>query len=489
MKKISFILVILIGILIGNSCSDENLELLNPNGIPPEAFFTNDKQVQASVNAAYANLQTIPLYGRMMFFMHDNMSQENKGNPQLESDKVVFTNFSFGTGDGNIGNFWETCFKGINKANFVISNAKKINELTDAQMNQVTKNKFIAEARFLRALYYFMLVNRFGDLPLFRELPTTIVGVPRSPKAEVYKLIVEDLTYATNNLLSKEVEQKGRANKGAAQALLGKVLLYQKAYAPALAAFNSMSGYDLQANFYDNFMEETEHGIESVFEIEYDKALGTGNKWDSSGIGPNEATFRGQEYGNLGWFNVYPSDNLLDEYEPGDKRYADTFYSVGDKYNKDANTMTVGNFTLSNGQIRRAGWKKYQNYYRATDEQQESSINFKVIRYADVLLMKAECENKVGTQAAAVGYINQVRARAGLPALATTLTEAEVFKAIVHERKVELAGEQVRYDDILRWDPTAPELVASGFRPRNKLWPIPDREINSNPSASQNPGY
>jgi starch-binding outer membrane protein, SusD/RagB family len=491
MKKISCILIVIIGILIGNSCSDEYFDLNNPNEILPEAFLKNEVQVQAAVNAAYANLQTIPLYGRYMFFMMDNMAQENKGNPQLESDKVPYTNFTFSSSEGNIANFWGACFKGINKANFVIGNENKINAIPEEDLSQVKKIRFFAEVRFLRGLYYFMLVNRFGDVPLYKASPSSIEGIPRSPKAEIYKLIVEDLTFAAANLLSKDNPdaQKGRANKGAAQALLGKVLLYQKQYGPALAAFNSLSGYALEANFYDNFMEETEHGIESIFEVEYNRALGTGNKWDSSGIGPAEATFRGQEYGNLGWYNVYPSDNLLDEYEPGDKRFDETFYTVGSKYFNNTLTMTAANFGSSNG-VRRAGWKKYQNYYKQISEQEESGINFKVIRFADVLLMKAECENEVGTQAAAVGYINQVRARAGLAALPTTLTKDQVFKALIHERKVELAGEQVRFDDIIRWNLASTELAGSGFTAgKNELWPVPERERSTNPNASQNPGY
>jgi starch-binding outer membrane protein, SusD/RagB family len=491
MKKISFILMILIGILIVNSCTEKDLELIDPNNITPDTFFKNEVQVQSAVNAAYVHMQTNALYGRLQFYMLDNMSQENGGNGQQEADKVTYKNFSFDSSNGDIANYWETCFRGIAKANFVIDNSNLINAIP--AMSQEKKNKFIAEARFLRANYYFLLVRRFGDLPLYDKIVN--VGAPRSPKQAIYDLIIQDLTYASTNLLPKGVEVKGRADKGAAQALLGKVLLFQKSYGLALAAFNSMTGYGLETNFYDNFTEETEHGIESVFEVEYDKDLGTGAIWNSavSGQGLNEATFRGQDYGNLNWFNVYPSDDLLDEYEVGDKRYVASFYSVGDLYNNGASTMVVDNFKENGGNIRRAAWKKYQNYYKRTSENFESSINAKVIRYADVLLMKAECENEVGTQAAAVGYINQVRARAGIPALATTLTKAQVFIAIIHERKVELCGEQVRFDDILRWELASTELAGSNFLAgKNELWPIPDREISTNESissADQNHGY
>ncbi|QOG04947.1 RagB/SusD family nutrient uptake outer membrane protein [Flavobacterium sp. MDT1-60] len=494
MRKIKYIVVVLLGILTINSCNDNDLELTNPNQLSPETFFKSEAQVQSAVNAAYANLQTRGLYARHIFFALDNMAQENKGNPQLEGNKKPFLNFSFDASSDIIQFYWETCFLGISKANFVLDNEDKIQALSTSVLTQEKKNKFLAEAHFLRAYYYFLLVPRFGDLPLYTK--QTIVGAPRSPKAEIYKLIEADFDFASKNLLSKNVEDKGRATKEAAFAYLGKALLYQKKYDEALAAFNKVTGFSLEANFYNNFMDETEHGPESIFEIEYDEKLGVADKWgsDTAGDGVAESTLRGQEYGNLGWYNVYPSDNILDEYEPGDKRFGETFYVPGSKYNNGANTMTAANFSSSEG-LRRAGWKKYQNYYKRTDENLDSSINFKVMRYSDVLLMMAECESMRagGVQATAIGYINQVRFRANVPLLPLTLTKAQVFTALVHERKVELAGEQVRFDDIIRWGIASTELAGTGFKAgRSELWPIPNRETSSNPNikpSDNNPGY
>lgn len=496
MRKIKYIVVVLSGIFAINSCDTKDLELTNPNELSPETFFTTKTQVQSSVNAAYANLQTRGLYARHIFFALDLMAQEEKGNTQLEGNKVPFSNFSFDASSDIIQYYWETCFLGISKANFVLDNEAKIQSLPNSVLSQEEKNKFLGEAHFLRAYYYFLLVPRFGDLPIYTK--QTTVGAPRSPKEDVYKLIVDDFDFASKNLLSKTVEEKGRATKEAAFAYLGKALLYQKKYDEALVAFNKVTGFSLEprGKFYNNFMDETEHGPESIFEIEYDENLGTADKWgsDTSGEGKSEATLRGQEYGNLGWYNVYPSDNLLDEYEAGDERYAETFYVPGSKYNNGNSTMVAGNFM--NGAVqRRAGWKKYQNYYKRTDENQDSSINFKVMRYSDVLLMKAECENQRtgGSQTAAIAYIKEVRDRAGLTTNITPITKDVVFKAIIHERKVELAGEQVRFDDIIRWGIAATELKDTGFKAgKNELWPIPNRETSSNPNikpSDNNPGY
>jgi tetratricopeptide (TPR) repeat protein len=494
MRKIKYIVVVLLGILTINSCNDNDLELTNPNQLSPETFFKSEAQVQSAVNAAYANLQTRGLYARHIFFALDNMAQENKGNPQLEGNKKPFLDFSFDASSDIIQFYWETCFLGISKANFVLDNEDKIQALSTSVLTQEKKNKFLAEAHFLRAYYYFLLVPRFGDLPLYTK--QTIVGAPRSPKAEIYKLIETDFDFASKNLLSKTVEDKGRATKEAAFAYLGKALLYQKKYEEALVAFNKVTGFSLESNFYNNFMDETEHGPESIFEIEYDEKLGVADKWgsDTAGDGVAESTLRGQEYGNLGWYNVYPSDDILDEYETGDKRFGETFYVPGSKYNNGANTMTAANFSSSEG-LRRAGWKKYQNYYKRTDENLDSSINFKVMRYSDVLLMMAECESMRagGVQATAIGYINQVRFRANVPLLATTLTKDQVFTALIHERKVELAGEQVRFDDIIRWGIASTELAGTGFTAgKSELWPIPNRETSSNPNikpSDNNPGY
>ncbi|MDF4223034.1 RagB/SusD family nutrient uptake outer membrane protein [Maribacter huludaoensis] len=477
--------------VIINGCSENDLELVNPNGLSPETFFKTEAQVQSAVNAVYSNLQTRGLYSRHMFFSQDNMSHENDGNPQLEADKRQYLDFSFDSSHGPIADYWESCYRGINKANFVIGNEEAINAIEESLLSNASKQKFIGEAKFLRALFNFLLVTRFGDMPLITEIPTTTEGVAKSSADEVYALIISDLQSASATLLDKSEEANGRATKGAAIALLGKVYLFRGEHALALAEFNKLSGYALEPNFFDNFTEETEHGVESIFEIEYDDALGTSAQWNSSvtGAGPNEATFRGQEYGFNDWFNVFPSDDLLDEYEEGDTRYADTFYSVGDTFGGGVVTAEM----LTAGDQRRAGWKKYQNYYKDANEDQESGINFNYLRYADVLLMKAECENEVGTQDDAIDLINEVRERASLDGLPYGLSKAAVFEAIVHERKVELAGEQVRFNDILRWNLATTELAGTNFQVgKSELWPIPDREITSNENvtaADQNPGY
>ncbi|MBO0323723.1 RagB/SusD family nutrient uptake outer membrane protein [Muricauda sp. CAU 1633] len=495
MKKNRLILAILATIGLVLSCNEDSLELSNPNELSPDTFLTNATQVESAVIAVYSNLQTRGLFSRHMFFMMDNMAHENGGNNQLEADKRQYLDFSFDSSHGAIGAYWESCYRGINKANYVIENKSLIDEIIPSVMSNADKAKAIAESKFLRALFYFFIVTRYGDAPLITTLPPDDgAGFGKSTSAEIYAQIIQDLQDAIPDLLPKGQEENGRATRGAAQALLGKVYLFLERYDDALGMFNALQGYDLEDNYFDNFMEETEFGVESIFEIQYDDDLGFSAQWNSdrSGEGPNEATFRGQEYGFNDWFNVFPSDDLLNEYEPGDIRYEQTFYVNGDTFGPDG-SLTVTHFPSNGGG--NAGWAKYQNYYKDANEDQTSGINFKYLRYADVLLMMAECESMRpgGDQDVAVGYINQVRERAGLADLPTGMSAAQVFDALVHERKVELAGEQCRFNDIIRWGIAGTELAGTNFQAgKHELLPIPQPEIDSNinlSSADQNPGY
>jgi len=488
MNKYKYIFTILCLGFLFHSCDTDGLELENPSELSPETYFENEVQVKSAVNAVYANLQTIGTYSRNYYFIMDNMAHENEGNPQLEANKRLFLNFSFDASSELVNQFWDSSFRGINKANFVITNEEKIAEIPTSLMAQSLKDKYIGEAKFLRALYYFNLVTLYGGVPLITVVPDDQEGFPRNSVEEVYAQIVSDLTDAAQTLRPKATEEKGRATRGAAYALLGKVQLYRGNYAEALTAFNNIYGeYQLTADYFDNFKEETEHNSETIFGVEFDDDMGNNAFWNNtvSGEGPNEASLRGQSYGFVDWFNCYPSDVLLDEYEPNDPRYKASFYEVGDTY--AGGTITE----ISLG--RRAVWRKYQNYYKDANEDLQSGINFGIIRFADVLLMMAEAANETVDQNTAIDYINEVRDRVNMPLLAYGLSKTQVFDAIVHERMVELAGEQVRFADLKRWGLAAQELSQYGFQTgTHELLPIPEAEINSNSAINpedQNPGY
>ena len=518
--KFFFIALLFGALVLNNSCKEENLELTNPNELAPETYFKTEAQVQSAVNAVYGSLQTRGLYNRHIWFGYDNMAHENCGNPQLEADKRQYLNFTFDASHGPIGAFWESCFRGINKANFVINNRDIIDEIPEAQLTTAMKNKFEGEARFLRALYFFMLVDRFGDVPLLLEVPEDQQGLPRTPAAQIWAQIESDLTFAANNCLAKADEDLGRVTSGAAWALLGKARLFQGNYQGAMDAFSNVTGYSLEDAYFNNFMEETEHGPEAIFSVEFNIQAGNSNRWDSdrSDQGLNESCFRGQEYGCFNWYNVFPSVDLRNEFEAGDPRYSYCFYEDGDLYNNGNDTAAITDLEQSDGSFYpRVGWRKYQNYYKQPSEGsvagEASGINMKIIRYADVLLMMAEAEaNRSGGDLnTAIGYMNQVRARAdvNMPAYPTAeypvSNLAEFMVALEHERKVELCGEQVRFPDLVRWGRLAAFMTEVyddlPLQEQNELvfnatthvkWPIPQGEIDANiniSQADQNSGY
>ncbi len=500
MKHKIFISLLLIFVLYA-SCNDDVLYKTDPNNLSPDSFFKTAAQVEATTTGTYVHLQEQGLYARHMFFMMDNMSQENGRNNDLEPDKVEYVLFSFNPTHGAIGLYWDVCYRGINSCNLVLNNADKINAINETELPSHMKTKFIGEAKFMRALYYFFLVTRFGGVPLMDG--STFENQPRSTSDEIYDFIIQDLKDATTMLRSKDVEDKGRATQEAAIAMLGKVYLFRNEKTLAMTEFLKIyQKFELEDNYFDNFTEEGEFGKESIFEIVFDDEIG-GSPWGIPATGIAEATFRGQEYGFLDWNNVHVSDDLLNEYEAGDGRYRDNFYTEGSilettqvlvKTGPSPAIVPEGEFYIP--QERNGAWRKYQNYHIQPNEDFESGINFKYLRYADVLLMMAECVYETDP-ARAVGYINEVRERpsTNLTPLATTptLSSSEVFDAIVHERKCELAGEQIRFNDIIRWGNAATELAGSNFQAgKHELLPIPSGEINNNielTQADQNPGY
>jgi starch-binding outer membrane protein, SusD/RagB family len=543
MKQLKHIFVFtsIISLLHLNSCDVDKLELVNPNELTPLTYFKTEAQVQHAVNAVYANLQTDGLYQRTLYYCMDFMAFEqlNTTDPIYH----VFMQYSFDASNKFIADYWKRCYVGISRANFVINNEEAINKLPGGLMSQVKKDKYLGEARFLRAFYYFLLVTRFGDVPLYLETMTDGKGVARTPKAEVWAQIETDLSYATKKCLPKDIEEKGRATTGAAWALLGKAHLFQAneskdqtdfiaARTAFLNVIDDHKNYDLEARYDNNFEEETEHGPESIFEVEFNPALGTDNLWSSdNGSGLNECSLRGIEYGCFNWYNAYPFRDLVEEFETvadngikDDPRLGYCIYQTGDLYNNGKDTAVIYCDTLKywednvlHEEIKfKYGWKKYQNYYKQKSESNYSGINTKVIRLADVLLMMAEIENELGNVPEAIRYLNMVRNRADvmMPNYGTSAmnniypvsSQQQLRKAIEHERKIELCNEQVRINDLIRWhrleafisEEAMPKLLfymknAIMFDPaKHYLWPIPQIEIDSNPAITQhdqNYGY
>lgn len=512
LKKILITVAVILTVTI--SCKKEELDLINPNVIVPETFFQNSGELQSAVNGVYSFLQANGLYGRIGFFLFDNLSQENLGTDALQGGLKAFMDYTYDPSLGEFFTYWQAAYRGIAGANFVLESAEQ--GLISENIPQEEVNQRLGEVRFLRALYYFNLTNLWGDVPLALSTTSASEGLPKSSQEEIYTAILEDLTFAVANLPEKGSTPTGRATKGAALALKGKVHLFLEQWVEAKTSFELITGYTIEGVApRDNGNVAGEFNSESIFEVNFDQEIG-GDQWNNTGNGIRETTFRGIEYSPLNFANIIVRPSLLAMYEEDDPRYEAYFYSAGDAFGgstypegselpvdgpvKFGDPLPDGNlplvFTLAS-----PAWRKYQNLdTRLSDGFEYSGINFRVIRYADVLLMLAEAENELGNQDAAIALLNRVRDRVDMPNYGTAEmdsrgypvgSQAEVFDAIVHERAIELAGEQVRYFDLKRWGLLDDVIV--GFQPgKHEFLPIPQAEIDANPSLTnedQNPGY
>jgi hypothetical protein len=505
--KIRSILTLVLVFCAIVSCDEEKLNPVNPNQLSTETFYRTGAQAQAAVNAAYAALQANNLYNREYFFLHDLLSDDvESGGAQLEGPRAQVLNYVFDASNPVVESVWRGWYRVVHFSNLVLENVPN----ADQEITEDLKSRILGEAYFLRALAYFELVSLWGGVPLMTASATSPESLPRSSEEQVYQQIFSDLAEAENRLPLKSTysgADLGRASKGAAQALAAKIHLFRENHAEAktfLEKVISSNQYGLVNRYLDNFEEENENNEESIWEIQMSEAFGAAGGWNADGSDIAEVTFRGQEYGPNAWRNLIPNRTLVAEYETvgngaakNDPRNSYNFYRVGDTYNSGQSVLTA---TDVQGDINVPSWRKYQMIYKRAQEETQSGINFRVIRYADILLMMAEVENELSGPAAALPYINQVRARpdVAMPPYPTAQypvsTQQQMLQAIMHERRVELAGEQVRNRDIRRWR-RAGKLTTEpipGYTDRNDLLPIPLQEIDNNgalTNADQNPGY
>lgn len=381
--------------------------------------------------------------------------------------------------------YWAGQYVGINRANLVVNNVP-----TATGLNDVLKNRLIAEARFLRAYFYFNLVRTFGGVPLI--LNDTLINnnnAARASAAEVYGLIENDLTFAIANLPLKNQYTPGdlgRATQGAAQTLLAKVMLYEKNWQRVKGLTDSVmtSGqYSLYPDFSKLFTQAGKNSVESIFEVQ----SGAGA---TCGAGTQYAQVqlpRGPDAPGWGFNN--PSQQLIDSFEQGDPRLKATVISPGD---------TLYDGWVVPADVVNPHYNK-KAYIGAADYSAcglgDDPKDILILRYGEVLLMNAEAANELGDAGTALSDLEMIRARARnghgavLPAVTTT-DQTLLRKAIWHERHVELAMEQDRWWDVVRQGNGPAVFGPQGFvAGKNELWPIPSNEIALDPNLKQNPNY
>ena len=501
-KKLTF--AGLLSFIVVIAC-EKKLNVLDKNSPTQESYFKTAAELQNGVNAVYSSLRSAQVMGREWFFTHDMRGGETAaGGVQLEQPRAELLNqASPSTVNAVMSDLWGGCYRMINRANLVLSKAPNVTD------NITLRDRIVGEAKFLRAWAYFELVSQWGDVPLYTApVNSTTDFKGKETAANIYTLIISDLTDAATKLpASYSGSDIGRATKYAANALLGRVQMQKGDYAAAKTALLQVYGkFTLVPNFLWNFDGDLNDGAgitatghefnsESVFEVAFFDKGDNNFNWAYNGEGSSSpvSTVRPQEYGIV-WGNVIPSNRILNEFEAGDPRYKFTFWEEGDHILTKQGTQTgvvmsagdmnVAASTKGGVTIKRV-YRKYSDLDWLKSGFHPGGFNQRVIRYADVLLMLAECEAEVGTPAQAASYINEVRARpsVNMPPVAPA-TKNDALKAVMHERAVELAGEEVASIDILRWRKKGyfPSIMTDPKPGQVDLFPIPNSETSTNPA-------
>jgi len=483
MKKFLFVFVSSIIVL---GCSDDFVdpELFDEDS---ENFFNSEEDYLSALLSTYDLLQSTYLNVMLGEIASDNTlagGESATDTPGIqEIDDMVHNNVN-----QQLRDIWGWMYAGVYRANYII----EFQDKTDFAGKEI----ILAETRFLRAYFYFELVKWFGDVPLtidrrigFGEQNT----IDRAPRAEVYAQMEQDLIFAAANLPVTPADM-GRATKGAAQALLGKVYLYQDKFAEAATVLEEVvngGAYDLLEDYSTMFENDNENNIESVFEVQYTDQEGAGFGCLQCSEGNVAVGFNGiRNYSgplfDSGFsFNI-PTQEVYDAFESGDTR-------------RDVAILDINNWAATNSGVSFVEGFEHTGYYnrKYIARQGDANIgdanltnpnNYRAIRFADVLLMAAEALNRGGiSDDRAQTYLNRVRNRANLANI--DANGEALTQAIYQERRVELVGEGHRFFDLVRTGRAAAEI--DGFQAgKNELFPIPLIEIElAGNRWAQNPGY
>lgn len=492
-------------LMFTTGCKKNFLDQQVPGALDANQFYKTDQDATQGVTAIY-DLMTAHYNGfwASLYMVKTMLSDEGNAGGSGPGDQEGYQrldDYTFDALNDKVQGAWNLLYGAIYRANNVINKVDASNDL---------RKRLAAEAKFLRAINYLDLVTLWGDVPLVTKeiTPSQFNTTPRAKKADVYALIVKDLQEAIAVLPEKSGYSSGdkfRASKGAAEALLGRAYLYQQKWNEAAAQLEAVitSGqYALEPSIGKTFSRAGEFGVESLFEINYtDYNYNWGNfPW---GWQP-ESNIHIQLMGPRSDYYVKaPSDSLLGGwgFNTPKKKLYDAYVAAGDNVRRQQTVMSVAELKAMGGDWTTANAWDFEGYfqrkYGSFSGQTNASggntaelnygTNWRLIRYADVLLMAAEAQYRAGSEAKALGYLNQVRSRSGLPNVSASGNG--LFQAIVTERQLELAFEGFRFVDLVRWGLAAQELGPLGFKTgKHEVLPIPNQDVLT-AGLTQNPNY
>lgn len=469
------ILVVAVLCVVAAGCSKEFLDTTPPTGVSVSEYFNTPEEVETGIIACYDNLsaQVDRLHGLGVDGV-GNFCGDIAQVGYVPPGSLGYDRLEDNTQDGSEGaltQVWNECYAGIFRCNLFLRQLENLTfELPAAQASA-----WRAEALFLRALYHFTLVQTFGDVPLVTEvLAVEDSYVPRDDEAFVLDQIILDFTTAALSLPLKDVQpadERGRATSGAARAYAMKAEMWRGSFGAALAQAEAVlaSGqYDLHPNLMDNFDPLNDNGIESIFEVQcVGGEGGEGNAHSDMEAFEGTPNPRGWLAPRTAYMDMFDADGAIDPRR--DQAFAQSFISptlyASMKYNEG----------LSNG------------------VQFDATRNFKLLRFADFLLLAAECRNETGDSGGAMELINRVRQRpgTGLDPVAG-LDQQGIRDHLFNERALELGLEGHRFFDLVRWGIAGEVIRAQGrtfVDGQHERMPIPIAEMQINDALTQNPGY
>lgn len=465
MKNIFYIGALLVAMLTSCDVLEENPESF----ISTTNFYKTKADAIAALSAAYAPLGQNGFVSRNYVIMGE-ITTDNMFPLSNNADRVTLDNYVQTAQNVVLRETWQNFYTGITRCNVII------NRVPDIEMDQVLKDRIIGEAKFLRGLYYFQLVQYWGKVPLIvAEVKSLddVIYPERASADAVYGQIIADFNDAEAALpVSYGSADLGRATQGAAKAFLAKVYLTRKQYdlaaAKAKEVMSAPFTYGLWDDYADVYKIANEFGKEYIFDVSFVGGA-------SGGQGGALIAFFAQENNTVqgrGFGSFKPTEELYNSFSAIDKRLP-VFFTKGSDNKFYCNKWVDPSSMIAN----------------------TSGNNYPLMRYADVVLMYAEAYNKLNTTPVdgneAYTAVNSIRTRAGLAPL-SGLTQDQLHAAILNERRLELCFEGHRWFDLVRTDTFVPVLQAKGYAAKEKdmLMPVPQFEIDLNQNLlPNNPEY
>lgn len=512
MKKTIFYTAFTVCLL--SSCDKEFLKLSPETSVTSVSFFETESHFDLALVGVYTQLRGIVSAGHYMDEMRSDNSffryyAPNRGPANWVEDIIQWTDQSQTT---VVNNRYYSDYQGISRANTILS------RLNNASISDEAKARISGETLFLRAFFYFDLVTHYGGVPLYLNevVDEASAYQPRATVDEVYQQIVSDLTTAMPLLqVVSTFPQSGRATRGAAKMLLAKSYMSMplRDYAKAETELRDITNmnYGLLDRYIDNFDPATKNSKESIFEIQYMEGDdGQQNDFIYSMLPKTSSTAvaTGIVVNNVaaGGWNV-PNQGLIDSYEAGDNRLPVSVKIIegtlngGSLYNDPVSYISIkeiGGFSPQPGNVYLPFIAKY--LHGPYSKPFNTGQNWPVFRYADALLLMAECLVAQGKSDEALPFLNAVRSRAGLPDLSVATVDN-----VLLERRHELAFENHRWTDLIRNGKAIEVMSAYGAEMKQQydflpdaaydvteerlVYAIPFRETQINPQLVQNPGY